>query len=208
MHNVGQRMRRFEIGSAEALVWVAVSLALWCGSAAPASAQTYDFSFKVQGVQGSALFVTNGSRGLITGSTLTFPSTVSGTLNTSGTAPGAPGYGTTPMLLSTSSQPYFPGPGADDPVFLMSNGEYDFLSQNTLYVESSPGIAAYSAFGLTNQSLTERTPAPVPGSGLLSYLMFGLGALFINRKRLWRAARMASFGYRGGRHAPVQDRHC
>jgi hypothetical protein len=33
------------------------------------------------------------------------------------------------------------------------------------------------------------TPAPIPGSGLLSYLMFGLGGLFINRKRVWRAAR-------------------
>jgi hypothetical protein len=33
------------------------------------------------------------------------------------------------------------------------------------------------------------TPAPIPGSGPLSYLAFGLGGLFINRKRLWRATR-------------------
>src|ERR1700679_1877736 len=38
-------MRRFEIGSGEALVWVIVALAVcWWGSA-PAFAQTYDISF-------------------------------------------------------------------------------------------------------------------------------------------------------------------
>jgi hypothetical protein len=41
----GIRMRRFRI-----LAWVAVSLAAWCGSAARASAQTYDFTFSGGGV--------------------------------------------------------------------------------------------------------------------------------------------------------------
>jgi hypothetical protein len=47
-------------------------------------------------------------------------------------------------------------------------------------------------FPLSNESLTATTPAPIPGSGPLSYLMFGFGGLFINRKRLWPAARTAA----------------
>jgi len=177
-------MRRFKIGSAKALVWVAVSLALWCGSAASALAQTYDFSFTAEGVQGSAVLVTNGSLGLISGTTLTFPAGVSGTLSSN--APGASTYGTMPMLMSTSAQPYFSNTPANDPVFFMSNDEYDIVTPSTLFVEE--GGPNYFAFPISNESLSS-TPAPIPGTGVLSYLALGLGGLFFYRKRLWRAAR-------------------
>jgi len=37
--------------------------------------------------------------------------------------------------------------------------------------------------------MTESTPAPIPGSGLLSYLCLGLSGLLFYRKRLWRPVR-------------------
>jgi hypothetical protein len=37
---------------AKALIWAALSLAVWCGGAAPALAQTYDFDFTASGFSG------------------------------------------------------------------------------------------------------------------------------------------------------------
>jgi hypothetical protein len=51
-------------------------------------------------------------------------------------------------------------------------------------------VSVVGSSDLSNESMT-LVPAPLPGSGPLSYLALGLGGLFCYRKRLWRASRMA-----------------
>jgi hypothetical protein len=114
---------------------------------------------------------------------------VSGTL--SGVSPSADN-GSMSLLTSlggtyTSSNSYdfgfvvntSPGLGEDDIVLNPGTNESSIFPD---------GGGVYAGTATVTEQMT---PAPIPGSGPLSYLAFGLGGLFINRKRLWRTARKA-----------------
>jgi hypothetical protein len=187
-------MRRLEIGSAKALVWVAVSLAVW-GASTAAFAQTFDFSFSGSGgVMASGVFDVTGTSGNytitgISGSVSGFANALDNGSIQSLLAPGF--YLDNDNILSYPNSPYLDGNGGvsftlsngstgDENIRDAGNGEYEF--QNS---EGGPFTGSVGTLSLT------QTPAPIPGAGLLSYLAFGFGGLFINRKRLWRATRMA-----------------
>jgi hypothetical protein len=107
----------------------------------------------------------------------------------------APGIFGTPVsngannnnALDYPNTPYFSGGGVS---FTVSGDDYnlDYFTSANAYVISDSNYGA----GVIGSV----TPAPIPGAGLLSYLALGLGGLLINRKRIWRAARMV--GRRAG----------
>jgi hypothetical protein len=172
-------MRRFMTGSAKALVWVAVSLAVWCGSNAPASAQTYDFSFSSATDSVSGSFFVTGTAVTNLQGTVTWPENPSG----AGTFLFATANGQFNSLSDFSiAKGGDVSPGGDlDEVILSSSGgnsgeEQDFTSGNVFF-----------GHNLVVSEQAPLTPAPVPGSGPLSYLGFGLAGIVISRKRLWRA---------------------
>jgi hypothetical protein len=196
-------MRRFEIGSAKALVWVAVALAALFGSNVAASAQTYDFSFTSNLGNGSILLQTIG------GATVQSASDGTGLLaGASLTTSGPFGFGGSPTLISTTMAPYFSTHTANWIALQDTSTGYDYLlcsgnctvevPQDQIFQsritdpETGTGIAI-----LANETL-ERTPAPVPGAGLYSWMTLIIGGLYINRKWLWRAGRLAA-----GLAAPV-----
>jgi hypothetical protein len=179
----GIRMRQIKIGPAKSLVWVAASLALWCGSSAPALAQTFDFTFSGAAADDSGL-ITNG---ILTLNSSGHVTTASGTL--SGVSPGNDGgafqlfYSYNGNYYNSSNDYHFEfaatTSGGGDTIEIDSGNTSEiFTNDNSTYM------------GLS--TVNEQTPAPIPGSGPLSYLVLGFGGLFINRKRLSRAARMAA----------------
>jgi hypothetical protein len=170
-------MRRFKI-----LAWVAVSLAVWCGSNAPASAQTYDFSFSSSTDSVSGSFFVTGTNVTNLQGKIIWPENPSG----AGTFlfATATGQFNNPGDFSIAHTGDVSPSGDLDEVILNSSGgnsgeEFDsttsevFFGHNLVVTEQAPS-----------------TPAPVPGSGPLSYLALGFAGLFISRKRLWRAAAM------------------
>jgi len=148
-------------------VLVAVSLAVWCGSAPPATAQVYNFNFSGSGVSVMGIFDVAG--GEITG--------------ISGTVSGAHTNGSIGALLTVNSfelnDNRFPL-DYDANLFDFAGSVYGYDDNSGTTVEGSLNVSE------------EATPAPTPGSGVLSYLVLGVGALFINRKRLWRAGLVAA----------------
>ena len=172
-------MRRIKIGSAKALVLVWISLAVCCGSAAPASAQTYDFSFT-----GSGVTIMNGILVLSGQYVISASGTLSGVSSSADDGTFQLDSSFNSLYYNTSNNYHLefdvittPGGGVDT---------VDLLSG----VNASVVEAGGNPYNGT--SVVTSTPAPIPGSGPLSYLALGLGGLFINRKRLWRAARMAA----------------
>jgi hypothetical protein len=115
-----------------------------------------------------------------------------------------------------NQQPFFP-----DNVFNVNTGVdglgIEYSANNDISNVFGPngsggsegGVNVIDVDGNTNENGTltygQETPAPIPGAGLLSYLIFGFGGLFINRKRLWRAARMAAGKFEGGRFPVRRD---
>jgi hypothetical protein len=171
-------MRGFKIDSAKALVWVGVLLAAWCGSAALASAQSYNFSFSSGSDSVIGSFLVSGTTVTQIQGEVTWPDNLNGagsflSTNVNGSFQNTSGYlifFATPVSGGDNDAIQIqvpPGQGTDQD---FSNGNY--FTGNNLEPNSTP------------------TPAPVPGSGPLSYLAVGLGGLFFYRKRLWRAARM------------------
>jgi hypothetical protein len=168
----GIRMRRFRI-----LAWVAVSLAAWCGSAARASAQTYDFTFSGGGVS-----IPDGmlphSGGNVT--------SVSGTL--SGVSPGKDNGAlsllfTVPPSIYNSSTDYTISFEAGTPA-----GGEDFVSFN------GPGGGAseiepdgFSA-DVGTSTVTAATPGPHPR----------LRPALLPRVRPWRPVHRAQAAVAGG----------
>jgi hypothetical protein len=176
---------RFKISA-----WVAASLAVWwCGSAA-AFAQSfdayYDFSFSgFNGVRASGVFEfyldsINPANSYLIG----ISGSVSGFRNRSDD-------GSIKSLLA-------PVPVTDDEIrFTLWDG-----TRETLILTPEAPIAELKASNRRNRGNGEYSygplytssangPAPVPGAGLLSYLVLGFAGLFITRKRLWRATRAA-----------------
>jgi hypothetical protein len=169
---------------------VAASLAVWwCGSA-PAFAQSfdayYDFSFfGFNGVRASGVFEfyldsidpANSYLIGISGSVSGFRDRVDD--------------GSIKSLLA-------PVPVTDDKIrFRLWDGTLE-----TLILTPEAPIAELKATHRGNRRNAEYSygplytasangPAPVPGAGLLSYLVLGLAGVFITRERLWRATRVA-----------------
>jgi hypothetical protein len=163
--------------SAKASVWIAVSLAVWCASSAPTLAQTYDFTFS-----GGGASIPNGILTL-SGSNVT---SVSGTL--SGVSPSNDNGNIS--LLDT----LFPPPvysSSRNYVLSFEVNTSDGGTDDFLFTADNSEIDPYNGSIYSGTSTVRPTPSPIPGSGPLSYLLFGFGGLFINRKRVWRAARMA-----------------
>jgi hypothetical protein len=191
-------MRRFNIGSGNRfflLGGIALGSQLGLGGS-PAMAQTYyDFSFNTNNSfspeAGSIEFILSGQNvtGTVAGSGTGILS--GGSLSTTNNYGGD---GTVPMLSSTSNAPFFMQSGKNIVFIDTSSDEFGFFeTEGSDYVEevTAPGNGSYVGESiLSNESLT-MTPAPIPGSGILSYLALGLGGLFFYRRRLWRAARMA-----------------
>ena len=164
-------MRRIEIGTAKVLIWVIATLAVWCASAAPASAQTYDFTFS-----GGGASVLDGVLTLSGGNV----TSVSGTL--SGVTPNVDNG--TMSLFATGGSNFYTSPAAYQFGFEVntSGGGSDFLSL-TPGAGNSQIVAANGAT-YTGASSATPTPSPLPGSGPLSFLVFGFVGLFIMRKQL------------------------
>ena len=95
--------------------------------------------------------------------------------------PGAP-------YLDGSGVGFSVSGGADEQAEYVGDGVGPYLIGAN--INGGANVIGYSE----NLSITQ-TPAPIPGAGLLSYLVLGLGGLFINRKRLWQAARMAAYKF-------------
>jgi hypothetical protein len=156
-----------------------------------ASAQTYYFNFSSQDL--SFMATINGLT-CNPSCTLTQPSNLSGTE----TFPGNQ-YSMVfspmniPGSISTPDDLFNVNTGVDtNGITYKANGVIFDVFQHggegtagveQVEVESDGGSSGGTlTYGLTS------TPAPIPGSGLLSYLALGLGGLFFYRKRLWRAA--------------------
>jgi hypothetical protein len=104
-------------------------------------------------------------------------------------------------FASTTAAPYF-GPygqlNEQDLGFTADGFDYEIVGTpnyndacpcaDNLYAQTNN----MDTFPLSNESLTATTPAPIPGSGPLSYLMFVFGGLFLKRKPLWRVVRMTA----------------
>jgi len=84
-----------------------------------------------------------------------------------------------------------PIPGNSEIIpFVLSTG-----TNEELFVGQAPTAQLVTGNGEDSIGLLSTTPAPAPApaldAGPLAYLALGFAGLFINRKRLWRAARMA-----------------
>jgi hypothetical protein len=186
-------MRRFKIGSANRfflLGGIALGSQLGLG-ASPAMAAIYDFSFNSSLGAGSIELDLSGQN--VTGAGSGTGILAGGSLSTS-PANNAHNWGTLPLVLSTSNAPFF---SENTPNFVFidtSSDQFAFGSNTTgdAVEEYTPGADGtfFASSYLSNESMTQ-TPAPLPGSGPLSYLALGVGGLFFYRKRLWRASRMA-----------------
>jgi hypothetical protein len=140
------------------------------------SAQTYNFSFSegLDSVSGS-FFVTGTSVYAIQGNVV-WPQP----------APGNPG-GAGAFLLTPTTGSFINTSNFDITVFVApSGGDLDQLTVNSGSLGSDIEDEVTHKV-ITGTASVQAAPAPVPGSGPLSYLALGLGGLFINRKRLWRA---------------------
>jgi hypothetical protein len=169
-------VRRFKMW-----VWLAVSLAVWCGSAALASAQTtYDFSFASSSGTVSGSFV-------VTGSTVT---NLMGMVDWQTSPPNPGGQGAFSFLTATGSFTSTSSYSINDEGKVQGGDTLEFnidSGSNASFVED-----VRNGDTIHGTASAKATPGPVPGAGPLSYLAFGLGGLFIKRKRLWRVARMAA----------------
>jgi hypothetical protein len=158
----------------------------------PAMAQTYyDFTFNTSNPPpggGSIEFILSGQNviGTVPGSGTGILS--GGSLSTS--AANNESYsGSAPMLLSTNNTPFFyvntPNyvfiDTSSDQFLFASDGSTDFVDE---YTPGPNGNLAAGSY-LSNESLTELTPAPIPGAGILSYLVLGLAGLMFRGKALW-----------------------
>jgi hypothetical protein len=194
-------MRRFEIGSASmraaAFVLLALGSIIGLGADRASAQYSYYFDFTAtsspSGNLPYAFYATITSSTPCTPCTLMSPSQLNGTELFGGnmySIQAYPGGGDQKFSVTT-------GVGLDGLDYRDSNGDvYWEISQ----FESGPGSGGTESVSTQYGSIIEQgtltygvtTPAPVPGSGPLSYLALGLGGLFIYRKRLWRAARMAA----------------
>jgi hypothetical protein len=186
-------MRRFKIGFAHALVWAAVSLALWCGCTAAFAESYFDFTFSGQGVTASGVFNVTGVNGDYTIQSISGGS-VSGFGSSSDNgamtllAPGAYTSTDNGNKLYYINTPYVDGHGV---AFTVSGGSQEGLylcnsCSNTFELDGAKG----SAIGTLSVSPTA-TPAPLPGAGLLSYLVLGLaGLLFYGKTTFAASARL------------------
>jgi hypothetical protein len=200
-------MGRFAIGSAKALVWAAVSLAVWGGSTA-AFAQTFDFTYNVGQNTASPLNVTGVIDAMATGTPGTYQITnIFGTVSGFDPSLGLSGdNGSISYLAAGQFQQGTQG-GANDNLFFYPNtpsldcdgigftvnGHGEDINYNS---NCGPAAPSYNinapdnnSFGGGTFSLTETaTPAPIPGAGWLSYLVLGFAGLLYGGKRLWSRA--------------------
>jgi hypothetical protein len=155
----------------------------------PAMAQVYDFNFNSSigggpSSMSSIDFILSGTQvtGTVAGSGTGILS--GGSLSTSA-AINAGGYGTAPVLLSTSNAPFFSS-NTPNYVFIDTNfAQFEFYSNDQGDYANEYGLGTFLGTStLTNESLTP-TPAPIPGSGILSYLVLALGGLIFRGKALW-----------------------
>jgi hypothetical protein len=199
-------MRQFNIFSARALLWAAVSLAVWWGStAAFAQSSSFDFTFSgTGGVTASGAFDATPMPGdpgafninsISSGSVSGFPSGFNGSI----TELISPGF------YVNSNQLYGYGTGLQyltQMAFDVSGGTRDTLSLDTcLYMGSgvdnctyelstneSPYPYTYGTLSITAAPDPAGGPAPIPGAGLLSYLVLGFGGLLFFGRRAWGRA--------------------
>jgi hypothetical protein len=176
-------------------------------------AQIYDFTFDSPDGSGSIEFILSGTQvtGAVAGSGTGILS--GGSLSTSA-ANNEMHYGTMPLVLSTSNTPFF-SQNSPNYVFIdTSSDQFLFASEDSAdYVqEYSPGtngsFVSGSGVFLTNESMTELTPAPIPGAGLLSYLVLGLAGLIFRGKALWwkSVTALGNYKTRSGQDFPRPTR--
>jgi hypothetical protein len=157
-------------------------------------AQTFDFTFSGVSSSNTALILngivsTGGGSGdqIVSASGMlsgVSPSTSDGTFSLLGSANDNYYYSSSNYNLEfdvSTGSGFCQTIGTCNDIVVLQSGV------NTSWVEPYAGSQYYGT-----SDLTTSTPAPIPGSGPLSYLAFGLGGLFIKRKPLWRTARMAA----------------
>jgi hypothetical protein len=182
-------MRRFEIrSSAKALVWAAVLLSAWGGSNT-ALAQSFDFTFSGGTVMAIGAINVTGTRGAYT--IIGISGNVSGFAN-----PAADGA-ITSLLAPNSFGTNFTAANNDN-VFLYPNAR-DFDRDGVAFTVSGGADEDINVYGgdyfISTSSAGQYqvgttftaapNPAPIPGSGLLSYLVLGFGGLlFVAKKTL------------------------
>jgi hypothetical protein len=176
-------MRRFDIGLGKALVWLVASLAFWwCGSTA-AFAQSfdafYDFSFtgcSCSGVAASGVFEFN------------FDPVNPGNTTLIGISGSVSGFANPKDNGSIQSLVGAPISSLGNVIpFTLSGGTNETL---TLY---SPFAELSTSHGETSLGSLDIIPAaaPIPGAGLLSYLVLALSGLLFRVKRISRRAHSA-----------------
>jgi hypothetical protein len=146
----------------------------------PSFAQSYNFDFEANGVSATGLF--NVSGGTITGISGTVSDASVVNFNGSIASILSPGSSINTAGFSNDNSLYYP-----TPPYLDDHGvsfQLDNQTDLNLYYQTTndPGyILQGSTGGIGTLSVTQ-TPAPLPGSGLLSYLALGFAGLFFQRK--------------------------
>jgi hypothetical protein len=191
-------MSRFRICSVKALVWVAVSLALWCGSAAEAWAQSYDFTFS--GTSGvNAASVLDGVL-VMQPSPFPFPDPPQ-LAGVSGTLAGTPSSIDGPIsFASYGLVDYYRSPTVYNLQFEFTTPNYSgyytmYLSpgadNSVIYSFGTPFNSYFGTSTVTPADPPVATPAPIPGAGLLSSLVLGFAGLLYRVKRNLGSAKNA-----------------
>jgi hypothetical protein len=180
-------MDRHRAGNDRALrcFFVLVAFGFLCAlGGRPASAQTYDFTFN------------DGMGGTITSGVLTYaggaPISVSGNANNLTFFGLSNGTFDWTSLLHNNSTPFYNS--SSDYGLEVTHDSAPFV--DAVEISLFPGadqaqvICYTTACGGLNDDVGTSTvdvvtPAPVPGTGLLSYIVFGIGGLWIKRGLLW-----------------------
>jgi hypothetical protein len=171
------------------LVGIALGSQLGLGGSPAMAQQIYDFTFNssIGGAPSSMSsidFILSGTQ--VIG---TVPDSGTGILSNGSLSKmnNYLGEGTLPALLSTSNAPFFSTSYQNYVVIDTSSDQFIFASSpggGDVVDEVPADEQSGGSSGLSNESLTE-TPAPIPGAGILSYLVLGLAGLMVRGKALW-----------------------
>ena len=187
-------MCRIKTGSAKTLILVAASLAVWCGGGA-AFARSFDFTFSGDGVTVSGVLYAIAIFGspdeykirAISGSVSGFPSSSRDGAITSLLAPGSYRMNDNILYYSRSFSSF----DAHGVAFTVNGSPEDLKFSDALFAGKDTlvtGTLDVSPARDRHRPADGAAPAPIPGAGLLSYLVLGFAGLLFSGKRIWTRA--------------------